>query len=252
MIGDESIMSPRPSSPTSTGQTPTLRHAAAASRQSSGGSSSETNCSASTPSTTCVETRARECGLVAAHGFRNLASGVRFETRSVSRNSPAGHLDRARLDQALDRPAAARIRTPTICPSGPRNGSTHRPPGKRNGRLTRPGRELAQRHLAESHLALLGLLPGVEDLSPTRSISTGRNGRLAAAGHSRPRAIDFSHLAVGQVQEADDRLDRRRRVPADQALGLDGRGLAAALGLAIGLGVEPAEVQRWRFLTDGR
>ena len=215
-------MSVCPSSPTRTGQVPTFRHAAAASRQRSGGSRSETN---SPPPD--AEDRVRRDQASAAAPRRGSPRPASVQRRAVDDaerqpEQPLRDLDRRHLDVPLDRLLLADQDADDL-PARPAHRLRPPPARERERRGARPAPELAQGHLAEDDLALLRLLPGVDELvaDPERLDGAGR--RLRAVRPVGERRVDLADLPGRQVQEADDRLERRRRGPADQALGLVAR-----------------------------
>ena len=166
---------------------PTLRQAAAASRQRSGGSRSETN------SPRLGRRGSRASRPASAAGPRRGSQPPALRQRRAvrrrgasARNSPSRDLDGARLDDPVDRPAARGPGRRRPSPAGSRTGSDRRPPGNANGRRRGPASELAQRRLAESDLALLGLLPGVEESDP-RPAASRRGGRAARRRPASPR-----------------------------------------------------------------
>ena len=221
---------------------PTFRHAAAASRQRSGGSSSETNSPPPDAEDRVRRDQASAAGPRRGRSRSASSSGVRFVDAERQSVQPLRDLDGRHLDDSLDgllladqdaddlpaRPAQ-RLRPP---PAREREGPAHA------GRAD----EFAQRHLAEGDLALLRLLPGLEEPVADPERLDGAERRLLVRPASRRAAGRSSPTLPGrQVQEADDRLERRRRRPADQALGLVARGVAAVRRPAVRLGVEAAE-----------
>ncbi len=239
MIGAESIISACPSAPTKTGQVPTLRHAAAAARSRSGGSTSETNAPCRTLRIAWVE--ARERSIAASRSPRSTPSKACGYRRGASRGTTPPRA-RALRPQRYPRRSVARGPGPRRR-LRPHRATAPAPPAReRESSAMRTGR---QRRRATRRRARPRVPPPPAKRDRTWSLDPqdrhGVERRFRVDGPLRERGDEFPDPAVRQVQEPDAGLEGRRRSSPDQAFRLVAVVEPSPRSATVVLRVKPAE-----------
>ena len=222
------MTSRRPGSPASTGHAPALVHAAAASRHSSGGSSSDTNSPSASDRIECVDTKASgRMSLCASDAPPS--SAVVLATRRRTRNPPpaSGSADDSAYPSRRSKvngvrtasPRAARVRDARL---GQLNGSLGGvEPGSQTADRRPARRRLARRQLKKAngdrqvrapvalHQALGARLPAVALIGAL----DGRSGRQHAKIEAAPVLHRAGAIGIERVALVEHGVgDRPRRV----------------------------------------